>query len=841
MAIEQAQFLLRDKIYMENFFSHEPEIQKNIVYHKKTRPCHGNYVDISENIDTRIKELLGRLGIQKLYSHQVKAIRNVLQRKNTVITTGVASGKSFCFQLPILESLLEKIENRSLLLFPTKALTQDQNKSLSLMLESLMIKARTGIYDGDTPPDLKLITRTKAQVIFSNPDMLHLGILPHHTKWKDFFSNLKYVIVDEVHIYRGVFGSHTANLLRRLKRICCFYKSNPTFIMTSATLSNVEHFVEKLIEMDFEIISENTAPEGEKHNILYNPPIVNHELGIRRSALQETIMIALYLYRKGLQSIVFATSRKQVETIVKYLKNSIENPETVCAYRSGYLPETRRRVENGLKNHEILTVVSTNALELGIDIGSVDAVIMYGYPGSITSFRQQIGRAGRKFKPSLGIMVAAPQLIDQYIVQNPEYLFWSNPEEAHINPDNPYILLNHLKCALFEKPFYDNEDFGLLPKDNLHKCLAYLQSIETAHSSNNAYYYSSVNYPADGISLRSTGASNFAILLNKKLIGLVDEPSAFWMLHPQAVYLHGGETFIVKDLDLDQKTATIEELDPGYYTVPQTKIDHQLLKRKKIVDFKNYTMQIGDLKVIERVTGFIKHKWLTGEIIGSGEVELPQTDYVTVGFWLTVSESTIKILESREAWDNKKIDYGSDWYHIKQKIKKRDSFTCQNCLKKEGQTRLHIHHKTPFRLFGDAKKANSESNLITLCPTCHNLAEKNLKIISSLGGLAYIIRNLAPLYVMSDKKDLSVTCHNQIKFSGNKPGLVIHDNIPGGIGLSEKLFVLLPDLIEKSISVLVSCPCKNGCPSCIGPTTNNSSTNKIQIKEFLLTLTHDRS
>ncbi|MBT3756047.1 MAG: DEAD/DEAH box helicase, partial [Candidatus Cloacimonetes bacterium] len=436
---------------MENEIIFDSSILQNIAVHKVHKAKKAELKDFPSYLNGNTINYFKQRGIEKLYSHQRKAIDAIMQNKNTVITTGVDSGKSLCYQIPVLHKLQKDPQTRAIFLFPTKALTQDQKiKFTKFASEFLETDIGIGIYDGDTPSDNRRIIKRSANLLFTNPDMLHLGILPHHTNWSEFFTNLKFVIIDEVHIYRGIFGSHFANVIRRLKRIAKFYGANPQFILTSATLSNVEDFSKKLIEEDVNVISNDGSPTGEKHYLIYNPPIVNKELGIRRSAMQETVHIAADLFEQKGQTLVFSESRRSIELILSYLRRNVNEVDLVQGYRSGYLPTDRREIERKFRSGKIRTVVSTNALELGIDIGELDTVLINGYPGSIASTRQQFGRAGRSGKPSFCILVATSNLLDQYLVKHPDYLFDQNPEQALIDPDNPFILLHHLKCALFE-------------------------------------------------------------------------------------------------------------------------------------------------------------------------------------------------------------------------------------------------------------------------------------------------------------------------------------------------------------------------------------------------------
>ncbi|HHE38291.1 MAG TPA: DEAD/DEAH box helicase, partial [Candidatus Cloacimonetes bacterium] len=755
----------------------------------------------------------------------------------------VDSGKSLCYLLPILHDFLKNHDMRALFLFPTKALAQDQKNNLQTLLTDLnevssrKQKAKLGIYDGDTPNEQRNIIRSKANFIFSNPDMLHLGILPHHTKWSDFFKNLSFIVIDEVHIYRGIFGSHFANVIRRLKRIADFYKSKPRFILTSATLSNATDFISNLLEENFVLIDKDGSPHGEKHFMIYNPPFVNRELGIRRSAMLETIRLANLIYQEKGQTLVFAQSRRMVELIVTYLHKNIKSPETIHGYRSGYLPSERRKIEQNFREGKIRTTVATNALELGIDIGGLDTVIICGYPGSIASTKQQSGRAGRKGSSSLSILVVSSNLLDQYLASHPEYLLENSPEQALINPDNPFILLHHLQCAVFEKPFLNTESFGKLTSKIVGEYLEILQKYGKLFSSKNTFYWKSSSYPADDISLRTVGANEYILQSEGKTIGIVDEGSAFWMTHPQAVYIHNGESYLVRNLDQKDHLVELEKRKVDYYTQSQSKTEFELLKLKKEKEIKGGKKYYGQLNVTDQVVGYKKMKWYSNEILGYENLDLPASQMVTYGYWFSLSEKMVKQLEESNLW-KKKNDYGSDWKLISDHVRERDEYTCQNCQAIEKEKHFDVHHKIPFRSFVSKKEANKLDNLITLCPACHREAEKQIFIQSGLAGLSYLLGNIAPLFLMCDRKDIRVHQEFASKLAVKRPTIIFNDSIPGGIGLSEKLFKIHQKLLEEAFSVVSNCECKDGCPACVGPVAENGMGAKDEVLEMLRLLKH---
>ncbi|MDA3813377.1 MAG: DEAD/DEAH box helicase [Candidatus Cloacimonetes bacterium] len=812
----------------------DSSILQNMAIHKIDKAKKAELSDFPSYLSNRLINYFKNKGIEKLYSHQREALDAIMEHKNTVITTGVDSGKSLCYQIPVLHQLQSDPQTRAIFLFPTKALTQDQKiKFTKFASEFLETKIGIGIYDGDTPSEKRRLIKKNANLLFTNPDMLHLGILPHHTNWSEFFQNLKFVVIDEVHIYRGIFGSHFANVIRRLKRIAEFYGAVPQFILTSATLSNVEEFSKKLIEEDVVVINKDGSPTGEKHYIIYNPPIVNKELGIRRSAMQETVHIAADLFEQKGQTLVFSESRRSVELILSYLRKNVDKGELVQGYRSGYLPSDRREIEKNFRLGKIRTVVSTNALELGIDIGGLDTVLINGYPGSIASTRQQFGRAGRSGKSSFCILVASSNLLDQYLVKHPDYIFKQNPEQALIDPDNPFILLHHLKCALFEKPFITGEQFGDLPAAVLNQYLQILQNYDLAYESNDKIFWKANSYPADEISLRTTGAGEFVLKCDDETIGIVDENSAYWLTHPQAIYIHKGETYLVTKLDIPNKIVVLEEQKNDYYTQAQSKTDFELIKLKKSESIVGGEKFYGQIKVTDIVKGFKRQKWHTNEILGYGELELPPQDTITYGYWFSISEDVIAKLTEKKLWNNSKNEYGSDWKSITEKVRKRDEHECQHCGVNEQEKAFDVHHKIPFKQFVSAKQANKMNNLITLCPSCHRQAERMFYVQSGLAGLAYLFRNIAPFFIMCDGKDIRVHSSQRIGLGTDGPGLVMHDSMPGGIGLSEKLYEMHYKLLWEAYTIVNGCECKSGCPACVGPVAENGAGAKKQVIEII--------
>src|SRR5271157_5665868 len=513
-------------------------------------------------------------GVAQLYTHQAAAAQAVREGRNAVVVTPTASGKTLCYNLPVLDAVLENPDTRALYLFPTKALAQDQLAELQDLVKRLDDGFGVFTYDGDTPNDARKAIRERGHIVLTNPDMLHTGILPHHTKWMRLFENLRYIVLDELHTYRGVFGSHLANVLRRLKRVARFYGSDPQFICCSATIANPGELASQLIEGEVDVVEENGAPAGEKLFVFYNPPMVNRNLGIRRSYINEATRVAKEILGRKLQTIVFANSRLHTEVLLTYLQQA--NPpkpgqaEPVRGYRGGYLPGERREIERGLRDGRIRGVVTTNALELGIDIGSLDACVMAGYAGSIASTWQRAGRAGRRNGTSCAVFVASSSPLDQFIVQHPEYFFGSSPEHAHIQPDNLEILVNHLKCAAFELPLMPDERFGNV---ELLELCERLEEAGFLQRSGGNWHWVQESYPADTISLRSVTSDNFVIIDttggedgNPEVIGEVDFSSALTTVHPKAIYIHQGQQYHVERLDFDHRKAYVKRVNVDYYT-----------------------------------------------------------------------------------------------------------------------------------------------------------------------------------------------------------------------------------------------------------------------------------
>jgi DEAD/DEAH box helicase domain-containing protein len=588
-----------------------------------------------QGLDSRLAEGLRRRGVTELYSHQAQAFEAARAGRPVLIATPTASGKSLCYNLPVMQTLLEHPEARALYLFPTKALSQDQQSELNETTLGADLGIKIATYDGDTPSSLRASARETGQIVISNPDMFHSGILPNHPKWIKFLKNLRFVVVDEVHTYPGVFGSHVANVLRRLRRIAAFYGADPVFIACSATIGNPKAHAEALLGTSVELVDQSGAPSGRKHFVLYNPPLVDRVQGIRRGTVNEAQALAVKVLTTGQKVIVFARSRVRVELIASYIKERLANLYTenqrirVESYRGGYLPNERREIEKGLREGSIQGVVSTNALELGIDIGGLDVAILAGFPGSVSSVWQQAGRAGRRQTESLAILIAGSSPLDQYMVQNDKYFLERPPEAAFINPENPYVLMEHVKCAAFELPFQGRlnaVDDPVFPQ--VAPYLAVLEEEGTVRHTGGKWYWSGLAYPAENVSLRSATAENVVIIDTttgkNQVLGEMDRASAKEMIYPQAVYLHRDRQFFVLELDLKERRCYVEERDVNFYTDAEVKTDLKVLHEDKRLDGPGCALVLGDVLVRSQVSRFKKLKFHTHENIGYGEVSLPE-------------------------------------------------------------------------------------------------------------------------------------------------------------------------------------------------------------------------
>jgi DEAD/DEAH box helicase domain-containing protein len=615
-----------------------------VLAHRVFAPRGAKFADCA--LPAEVERCVRNLGIDDLYIHQAQAIEAVRRGENILVVTGTASGKTLCYTIPTLEAVLQNPEACILYLFPTKALAQDQLKGINQMVSadgnlSSLVVADT--YDGDTPPNRRRTVRDKANVVISNPDMLHSAILPHHTRWMRIFSNLKYVVVDEIHTYRGIFGSHMANLLKRLRRICAHYGASPQFICSSATIANPQELAERLIGEAVTIIDKDGSPRGERHFILWQPPFIDRARIARRSSNVEACDLFTELVKQEVQTIVFTRARIVAELIYRYAREALSQVSsrlatTIMPYRGGYLPEERRAIERQLFNGELLGVTSTNALELGIDIGGMDACIMVGYPGTIASMWQQAGRAGRREQASLVILVPYENPVDQFLVHHDDYLFDAEFERAIIDPQNAYILSAHLRCASFELPLND-EDIAAFGQP-APEIMPILTEAGEVVSLPEGYFWSSTDYPAAEVNLRTMADNTYNIInvANDQVIGTVDIMSAYELLYPEAVYLHAGETYFVRKLDTEQKVAYVEKQVVEYYTQAQVETNIRITKMLEEKPPKQFPGRLGlaEVETAWKTVGFKKIRFFTMESIGWAGLDLPKQELSTVALYMTV-------------------------------------------------------------------------------------------------------------------------------------------------------------------------------------------------------------
>jgi DEAD/DEAH box helicase domain-containing protein len=711
-------------------------------------------------------------GIDRLYSHQAAAADAAHEGKNIVVVTPTASGKTLCYNLPVINAILENSDTRAMYLFPTKALAQDQLAEIHDLNQRLDNRFGVFTYDGDTPSDARKAIREKSHIVLTNPDMLHTGILPHHTRWTRLFENLRFIVLDELHTYRGVFGSHLCNVLRRLRRIANFYGCQPQFICCSATIANPGELADKLLETDVEVLNANGAPAAEKTFVFYNPPVVNRALGIRRSYINEACRVSQEFLKRDLQTMVFANSRLHTELMLTYLQQA--NPQqpgratNIRGYRGGYLPNERRDIERGLRDGQIRGVVSTSALELGIDVGSLDTVVMAGYPGTIAATWQRAGRAGRRSGSSCAVLVASSAPLDQFIVRNPDYFFGNTPEHAFIQPDNLEILINHLKCAAFELPIGPEDRFGDVDVQDI---CARLAEAGFLHRAGENYHWTQEAYPADTVSLRSVTSDNFVIIDitgAPTVIGEVDFSSALTTVHEKAIYIHGGQQYHVEHLDFKERKAYVKRVDVDYYTdairYTQVRILECAAETRACDSIPGIPAlrSFGDVLVRSQVIGFKKLKFFTNENIGAGNLELPENEMHTTSYWITLERPLLEALPFT--------------------ISERQS-----------------------GMFGLLHALASVATLLLMCDR---------------RDLGTAIGEKPPYPDDQEAAMDAVQLRDRVSQNAKEffePNLYLFDAYPGGIGFSEPLYRAHEILMQRTRELIVACACTQGCPSCVGP------------------------
>ncbi len=734
-------------------------------------PRPARYADMPAGLDPRLVAALAGRGIARLYSHQREAWDRLRAGRHTVVVTPTASGKTLCYNLPVLQSILEE-KAKALYLFPTKALSQDQVAEIIALNRAADLGVRAFTFDGDTPGDARKAVRTRGDIVVSNPDMLHQGILPHHTKWAQFFESLRYVVIDEMHTYRGVFGSHMANVLRRLRRVCRFYGVQPIFVLCSATIANPGELATRLIEDDVETIEESGAPRGERTLLLWNPPVVNSDLGIRASARSQSTRIARLAVKTGLKCILFAQTRTMVEVLTKYLKDTFDNdprrPPRVKAYRGGYLPTQRRDTEKKLRAGNVDCVIATSALELGVDIGALDVCVLNGYPGTIAGTWQRLGRAGRRERPSLGVLVATSQALDQFMVRHPDFFLGASPEHARIDADQLLILLDHVRCAAFELPFNDGEKFG---KADVGELLAYLEDEQLLHHEGGRWHWMADSYPANAVGLRTVAEGNFVVVDitdgGKRVIAEVDYSGAPMSLYEGAIYMLQARPWQVETLDWEGRKAYVRETNADYYTEA---IDYTRLKVLETFDEDELPAAAsahGEVHLVRRVAGYKKIRYYTHENVGFGNVNLPDQEMHTTAVWWTLHPD---VLHRQFASRHQVLDGFLGAAHAMHFVAAMLSMSERGDLGRA----VGASDATWFTTLGDAGRREIR-------------ASTGEDVDWEAAGLQF------------------------------RPTVFLYDNYPGGIGLSASLFDLRARVVAGARRLVAACPCREGCPACIGP------------------------
>lgn len=811
----------------------DPRFAPHLVAWRTIAPAAARYASYPAGLHPQLRALLAARNTQRLYTHQAQAIERALRGANLVVVTPTASGKTLCYQLPVLDCLLRKSQSRALYLFPTKALAQDQMHGLARDLSDAGIEATAATYDGDTPQRRRRAARETARILITNPDMLHVGILPYHVQWRHLLSNLAFVVIDEMHAYRGVFGSHVAHVLRRLRRLCAFYGSAPQFVLASATIANPSELAENLIGAPVELVTQSGAPGGERQVALYNPPIVDKRLGIRRSPLLDAEQLALALVDRGQQVVCFTRSRMAVEQLVIALRQRAGQagltPDAFRGYRAGYLATERRDIEAGLRDGRVRCVAATSALELGVDIGGLNAAILVGYPGSIASTWQRIGRAGRGENLSAAFVIASPSPLDQYLMAHPEHIFDGGAEAARINPDNLYIRSGHERAALYEMPFEVRDVDG---DEDWRAIMGALEDAGQARTSRGRWFWSGQGFPAGDLSLRSADAAQVTIVASAEgearavTIGQVERSAAPRWLHQAAIYLHEGEPYLVSHLDLENGLAHVESVQSDYYTRPLERKEINIERVSASSENERMAVAHGEIRLTRQVTAFERRHLDSHELLGWGTVDLPEQMMLTTACWFGVQPAIVARLEEQGFWlGDRGNGRGPDWELQRVRAKQRDGYLCVHCGAAELPGHSHdVHHVIPFREFGwepgrnDAyQQANRLTNLVTLCPRCHHLAERQAAVGSTLADVGHLVRYLAPLWLLCDPGDIGIHADSAGRHLG-RPTLFVYDDIPGGAGLADQLPGLLTPLLRSAVQVVQNCLCEQGCPACIGPT-----------------------
>ncbi|MCR9244110.1 MAG: DEAD/DEAH box helicase [bacterium] len=736
----------------------------------RTEPRKARFEPVPDWLHEPLVTALGARGIRELYGHQRECADALHAGRDVVIATSTASGKSLSYQLPVLDALLrDGLDARALFLFPTKALARDQMADLERLLAAAGLgengeELPVAVYDGDTPPAVRQVMREKGACVLTNPHMLHRGILPNHTKWQGLFTGLRYVVVDELHTLSGIYGSHVANVLRRLRRICRHYGSEPVFCGASATIANAGEHGRRLFERPVEVVDDDGSPAGAKHYVFLNPQLVSAASGMRVPASEAARQLGGELLGSDLQTIFFARSRNQTEVLLKYLRDEAKARQIdqgrIAGYRGGYLPDLRRAIERGLRDGAVRTVVSTNALELGVDIGSLDVCVLVGYPGTVASTFQRAGRVGRRTQDSAVVMVARSAAMDQFLVQHPEYMFGIRRDAVSIDPDNAIILTNHVRCAAFELPFDRDEGFG--EAEDVEAVLEFLaEDLGVLVEQGGRFHYADRTYPAEGVSLTAADMDNVTIqdVESGKILAEIDRPSAITEVHEGAIYGHQGDTYLVERFDYDDRRAFVKLIDADYYTEADVETEVRVLHLDERAEFDGaalpgakdsvaYTAHRGEVHVSTVAKAFKKIKFYSRENVGIGPIELPPEEFET--------EATALVL-------------------------------------------------APELVAGLGLKRGGEA--------------------ACLQGVGELLKGLVPLFVRVDPGDVRVLAE-ALHPHFEAPTLILYDRIPNGVGLAERIYRVHREILGAALELVQRCSCRFGCPSCVGPSSSLGARSK---------------
>jgi len=754
---------------------HDDAIRRDLALDRTLDPTEPDAVPLPADLPEAVRAGLRARGITSLYRHQREALDLARAGRHLVVATPTASGKSLCFSLPLAERLAAEPGARALALLPTKALARDQEHSLGALFHASGLDAVVATYDGDTNGDARRRARERANVVITNPDMLHGGMLPHHASWSRFFSSLRFVIVDELHALTGVFGSHVANVLRRLRRIARFHGSDPVFLCASATLGNPGAHAARMIGAPVVTLDRSGAPVGPRNVVVYNPPIINPELGVRASYTRSAVRLAADLVRAQVPTLVFGGSRHAVETMLRYLRDRLRPEgvpdEALQAYRGGYLPETRRRIEKGLRDGDVRCVIATSALELGIDLGDLDAVVCAGYPGTLAALWQRFGRAGRRGVSSLALLVTSAAPVDQYLARDPRWILGAPIEEARVDPNNVELLLQHLRCATFELPFAAKESYGELSADATADALAVLAEEGSIHQSNSRWTWIATDYPAQRVSLRSISEVRVAVIEKdtQRTLAELDHRSALLQLHARAIYQHEGAPWLVESLDLEGRRAVVIPSPHDWFTeaITRTRLDvlHAEETEGLVAESDGPTATLGEVQVTTEVTGFRRVRFHTHEHLGQDRLDLPPFVIETDACWISLPA---------------------------------DRFDAA-CARVDGE--------------GDVSG--------------------RARVLDGLRGLGHALRSIASLALMCSPQDLG-TSIELLPAADDDPGVVsptlfLYDAAPGGVGLAERAFERRDALLSRARSLVLDCPCAHGCPACVSPGLDDSAGDRKQM------------